>query len=230
MIMKKPQNILIVEDDNISAAYLQAILEKNGYIVVGIVDKGADAIQQARDKKPDLVLMDILLKDNIRGCDAALQINQNNPNIAIVFLTAYAEDAMIELALQSNARAYLMKPYNEREILATIRVILSLKQKENLSSSSNIIKLKNDFSFDLETLMLEKSGKQIPLTPNKNRLIEVLVRHINTTISHKQLCLFIWGEFRETGTLRTLVYRTKQEVGEDLITNLNGVGYSITSK
>ncbi len=224
------KKILIVEDDILAATYLCELLEENGYEIVDVVTTGADAIKKAKALSPDLILMDILLKDQVSGCDAAFQISQNNPNIIIIFLTAHADKEMIEYAKKSKASAYLMKPYRDEEILATMSVILFKKQDQYLKKNSYIVKLKNGYSFNLQTLSLSKAKKHIPLTPVKNRLIEILAKNTDIVVPHSQICNFIWGERREPATLRSLVYRTKQVIGEDLINNISGVGYSINSK
>jgi DNA-binding response OmpR family regulator len=121
-----------------------------------------------------------------------------------------------------------MKPYREKEILATIRMVLSQKEKQNILNQSHIVKLKNNFYFDTQRLVLTKDNKQIPLTPSQSKLIEVLVKNLNTTISNEYICNFIWGEYREGNTLRSLIHRTKQTIGENLINNIKKVGYSIT--
>ncbi len=227
--MKKRESILIVEDELISATYLQEILEKEGYKIIGLATESLDAVTKVLQTKPDLVLMDVVLDHGTSGCEAAIQINQNNPDISIIYLTGHATEDMIQDAQKSNASAYLMKPYREREILATIRMVLSQKEKQNHSCQSHIVKLKNNFCFDTQTLTLIKAGEQVPITPTQCKLIEILVKNINTTISNEYICDFIWGEQRDASTLRSLLYRTKQTIGEDLISNINKIGYSITT-
>jgi DNA-binding response OmpR family regulator len=137
---------------------------------------------------------------------------------------------MIEYAKKSKASAYLMKPYRDKEILATISVTLWKEQNYYSKKNANIVKIKNNYTFNLQTLTLSKAKKHIPLTPVKNKLIEILAKNIDIVVPHTQICNFIWGEPRELATLRSLVYRTKQAIGEDLIRNVNGVGYSLKSK
>jgi DNA-binding response OmpR family regulator len=137
---------------------------------------------------------------------------------------------MVELAKKSNACAYLLKPCMDEELLATISLSLSRKDKEKKSRDRHIIQLKNNFHFDTQTSILYKNGIQIPLTHTKTKLIEILAIHVDTILSHEHICNYIWKEPREISTLRSLIYRTKKAIKEDLITNINGVGYSINGK
>ncbi len=230
MKMKKTYTILIAEDEITSAQYLKELLEDEGYKISAIVSRGLDAIIMAQEKKPDLILMDVILKDNISGCEAAIKINQENPDIAIIFLTAHCQKEMVDFAKVSNAHAYLMKPYRDEEILTNISIVLSKVKKQSLIKQVSLIKLKNNFYYDIQTSTLSKAGNQIHLTPVKSKLVEILVKHLNKSLSHAFICQYVWGEYRDTSTLRSLVYRTKQSTKEELISNINGVGYSITSK
>lgn len=224
--MRDSATILIVEDELISAEYLKETLEDAGYQVLEIVTSGQAAIEISHQKKPDLILMDIMLSDNISGTDAALQIHQNDPECKIIFLTAYAEAEMLEQAARSEAYGYLLKPYRKQEILATICLALSRNegQKKELS---HIIELGGGYSFNTKIHRLCKEEKEVSLSKNALKLIELLSRHKNTTVSYEQICLHIWGEHKSENTLRSLVHRIRAHVDVNLIQNINGVGYKI---
>ncbi len=139
--MEKELTVLIVEDSLVSAEYLKGILEDEDYNILDVVDTGRKAIQVAHQLKPDIVLMDIMLKDNISGAEAAVAIHQDAPDCKIIFITAYAEKEMIDYADESGAYGYLLKPYREKEILATIRLAFSHQEKKIVSPE--IIKIIN---------------------------------------------------------------------------------------
>ena len=90
-------NILIVEDEAIVAKDIQQSLKKAGYNVVGVASTGEKAIELANEKKPDLVLMDIMLKGPMSGIEAAEEIRLAL-NIPVVFLTAYADESTFNKA------------------------------------------------------------------------------------------------------------------------------------
>ncbi|WP_300367745.1 response regulator [Hydrogenimonas sp.] len=225
--MNKNNRIFIVEDDLISAQYLREILEQEGFDVIGSSDTAEGAIEKLRECNVDLVLMDIVLKGAMTGSEAALQLRKMHPECKILFLTAYADDEMIDYAIDANAFAYLMKPYREREIIATIKTALAQPAKKNPSDEK--IVLKNGFVFDRVKKRLEKDGYELPLTPTKLKLIELLALNKNSIVSNEQLAMHIWNEPKDNSTLRSLITRFRITIGDDIITNVNGMGYTISA-
>ncbi len=225
--MDKSKTILIVEDEMLSAEYLKVLLEQEEYEVVGIVDKGADAITKAKQYKPDMVLMDIMLGDNISGCEAAVQIRQYDKKCRIIFITAYAEDEMIDYALLSQAHSYLMKPYKDKMVLATIKLAFSSNEIQHQNSEQDIIELKDEYIYNTKLNRLFKQGIEMPLGKKPLKLIEILAKNKNTSVSNEQICYHIWGKMIEASTLRSLIHRIRHILGTDIIKNVNGVGYSI---
>ncbi len=223
----KKATVFIVEDDLVSAQYLWEILEMEGFDVLGRADNGSEALKQLDDTCVDIVLMDIILKGSMSGSEAALRLKRSHPDCKIIFLTAYADEEMIEYALDAQAVAYLMKPYREKEIIATIR--MALQTSEN-HPAPTIIPLKEGFIWNAETDMLEHNGTPVPLSDKKQQLIALLIRHRNSVVSNEQISLHIWGDDTGTSRLRSLISRIKEQLGTDLITNANGLGYMITTE
>lgn len=124
----KAINILIVEDELLIAKNLSHKLESLGYQIVGIVSCGADAIQRAGDMKPDLILMDIVIKGDMDGIETAVIINQKF-DIPIIYTTAYADDETLQRAENTGSYGYLLKPFKQRELHATIKIALSKHQE-----------------------------------------------------------------------------------------------------
>lgn len=115
--------ILIVEDEVIVARDIEDMVKAQGYDALAIAYSGEAAIKKAEELKPDLVLMDILLKGEMDGIEAAEQI-YNRFHIPIVYLTAYAEDKTIERAKLTEPFGYLLKPFEERELHTAIEIAL----------------------------------------------------------------------------------------------------------
>lgn len=115
--------ILIVEDENIVALDLEMRLSGLGYQVVGMTATGEGAIHQALSLRPDLILMDINLRGEIDGVEAALQIQQHQ-DIPIIFLTAYADDATFRRAVSTELFGYILKPFDEKELQMGIEIAL----------------------------------------------------------------------------------------------------------
>jgi DNA-binding response OmpR family regulator len=226
--MENGVKIFIVEDDLISAQYLKEMLEGEGFEVLGNADTGEKAVEALRSCPADVVLMDIVLKGPMTGSEAALRIKKMHPECRIIFLTAYADDEMIEYAVDAKAFAYLMKPYREREIVATIRTALANPAKKE--ETHDRIPLKKGFVYDHANRTLEKDGTPVPLTPPKLALVELLALNRDSVVSNEQLALYIWKEPKENSTLRSLITRFHATIGCDLISNVSGIGYTIETR
>ena len=224
-------NIVIVEDELIAAEYLKELLHANGFQVIEILDKGKEAIQRIPQLNPDIVLMDIMLKDNVSGSEVALYLKQRTPHIAIVFLTAYAENEMIEYAIESNTYGYLMKPYDDVRIITSLKIILARIEKDKDKKDTQIsplsVQINNEVIFDRSIKRLFKNSQEISLGIKSIALLEILCKQPNVTVSTEHLCMKIWGESKNASMLRTQVSRTKKEMGIDVIVNSKGLGYKI---
>src|SRR5262245_51637429 len=117
---KAAHRILVVEDQGLIAADIENTLKKLGYVVVGNVSSGADAISRSDQLRPELVLMDVRLQGEIDGIQAA-EIIRDRFNVPVVYLTAPDEETIL-LAKKTTPFGYLVKPFNERELRATIEI------------------------------------------------------------------------------------------------------------
>ena len=115
--------LLIVEDEAIVAADIEDRLGKLGYKIDAIADTGEEAIALATRLKPDLVLMDVMLKSAMRGTDAAVRIG-GELKIPVVYLTANADDQTFFAALDSSPFGYVLKPFQDRELQIAIEIAL----------------------------------------------------------------------------------------------------------
>ncbi len=121
--------IMIVEDELIFARSIQKSLEKLGYAVTATVATGEEAILLATADRPDLVLMDIVLKDAMDGIEAASEIRRRT-SIPVVFTTAYSEERFLRRAKTIEPFGYILKPYTDRELRVTIEIALYRRRME----------------------------------------------------------------------------------------------------
>lgn len=121
--------ILIVEDDPVIAMGLKHQLKSLGYQVSGIASSAKQAIEQAAETVPHLVLMDILLEGDMDGTEAATSI-RSSLHIPIVFVTAHTEDSILEKAKVAEPFGYLVKPYGAKELRGTIEMALCKSRAE----------------------------------------------------------------------------------------------------
>ncbi|MBU7019224.1 MAG: response regulator [Theionarchaea archaeon] len=115
--------ILVVEDESVVAKDIRNRLQKLGYTVSAVVTSGKDALQKMGEIHPDLVLMDIVLKGDIDGIEAARTI-RDKFHTPVVYVTAYADNKIMERAKTTEPYGYLLKPLDNKELLMTIEMAL----------------------------------------------------------------------------------------------------------
>ena len=127
--------ILVVEDENIIAKDIQNSLKSLGYAVPAVASSGKEAIKKAAEMRPDLALMDIVLKGDMDGIQAAGHM-RDRYGIPVVYLTAYGDDQTLARAKLSEPFGYVLKPFDERGLQSTIEMALYKSQMEkNLRES-----------------------------------------------------------------------------------------------
>lgn len=115
--------IIIADDEVIISTQLQEFLATKGFDIVAIATSGVQAVEMARRLKPDLMLMDIVMPGELDGISAAAKI-YGELKIPVIFLTAYADEAMIQRAKPIGPFGYVLKPIQEQQILAAIEIAL----------------------------------------------------------------------------------------------------------
>jgi len=142
------KKILVVEDEFITASALRVSLEGMGCTVVGTVDTGELAVNAATEHKPDLILMDIILKGDMSGITAA-NIIQKHYDIPVIYLTGQSDEATINRALKSEPFGYIVKPFDEKNLKSNIMMALykhsiDLKLKASEERYRTIAELSGD--------------------------------------------------------------------------------------
>ena len=145
-------DILIVEDDIITATVIKKYLEKNNYNVVGIIEDGVNAVKSAIAKKPDLILMDIFLKDSIDGIEVAKRIKQKI-DIPVIFLTADSSSDTIDRAKITEPFGYLVKPVDRNVLITNIELTL----QKQLSYNKKILDALKKANDELENRVKERT-------------------------------------------------------------------------
>ena len=112
-------SVMVVEDERIVARDISDTLTAMGYEVTGTAATAAECVRSATTLRPDLVLMDIHLRGELDGIEAALQLRERF-DIPVVYLTAYADDATIDRAKATRPLGYLTKPFRKTELRSTI--------------------------------------------------------------------------------------------------------------
>ena len=132
--MEPRKRILVVEDEVVIAKDVQISLEKLGYEVCGSAASGEEAIRKVEQEKPDLVLMDIVLKGDMDGIETASRVSFLY-DIPVVYLTSYSNEKMLKRAKITEPYGYMLKPFSERELHTTIEIALYKHKMESMLKS-----------------------------------------------------------------------------------------------
>lgn len=196
-------NILIVEDESIVAKDIQHSLKKLGYTVVGMCSNGEDAIKTAEEMTPDLVLMDIMLKGDMSGIEAADQIRQRM-NIPVIYLTAYADESTLNKAKVTEPYGYIIKPFKEIDLHTAIEMAIYKHEKET------DVKKERDF---LYSLVENKDSKDIIFVKSNSRLVKVRTEDIYFIEALKDYVVI------NTSNTRYTVHSTMKDIEKKLPPN-----------
>lgn len=163
-------NIFIVEDESIVAKDIQNSLTKLGYNVVGMANNGKDAVEKIIEIKPDLVLMDIMIKGNMTGIEVSEKIKERI-NIPVIFLTAYADEGTLSRAKITEPYGYILKPFKEIDLHSTIEMAVYKHQKD-----AELLK-ERDFLYSLVENKDDRN-KDILFVKSNSRLVKVHLKDI----------------------------------------------------
>jgi DNA-binding response OmpR family regulator len=216
--------ILIVEDESLVVMDLTSSLAKLGYEVAGSASNHEEAISLTKEKKPDLILMDICLNGKKDGIQAAKEINRYH-DIPIVYLTALDDTEVLERALKTNPCAYLTKPFSTQSLKASIEI--ALRKKESKQDAGDII-FDEEFSYNSNTKELVCNDKNISLTKRERELLSLLVENRGQVVTFDEMESAIWPDkLPNDNTRRALVSRLRAKLKYKFIKTIPSLGYKI---
>lgn len=181
-----PARILVAEDDNSLARALAAILEKAHY-AVDVVSDGAEALDYLESSLYDAVILDIMMP-NVDGLTVLKTMRRKNSFIPVLLLTAKAEIDDKVAGLDSGANDYLTKPFDARELLARLRSITRMPEKQN----DTVMKYGN-VSLDDTTFLLSTPSGSYKLANKEFQMMKMFLCNPNQTISADRFMEKIWS-------------------------------------
>ncbi len=172
--------ILIVEDDSVSALLLQRALEKNNHDIIGIADSGEKALDILEDNIADIVMMDINLAGELDGIKTTEIVNEKY-DIPVVYLSASSDAETLNKVVGTNPSAYVIKPFNIRELNMVIELAIFKDRKEK-----ELQKLNNELEEKVRqrTADLHEANKELTKSLEKEREINELKSRIVLNVSH----------------------------------------------
>jgi DNA-binding LytR/AlgR family response regulator len=194
------KNILVIEDEAIVSKDIQQSLEKLGYNIVGAAATGLKAIELVKETNPDMVLMDIMLKGEMSGIEAAEQIKKQY-NVPVIYLTAYADENTLSKAKVTEPYGYIIKPFKEVDLQTSIEMALYKYSKER-----EVIK-ERDF---LYSLVENNESEGVIFVKSNSRLVKVKTNDILFVEALKDYVVVNIGDVKYT------IHSTMKEIEKKL--------------
>ena len=224
--------ILVVEDDRNLLETVKYNLVKDGYEALVAVD-GAEALEIARNEKPDLIILDIMLP-KIDGFEVC-RILRREMTVPIIMLTARTDETDRIMGLDTGADDYMTKPFSIRELLARVRALLRRAgmAEAKLPENAAIMKI-GGITIDLNRHRVISKGQTLELTAKEYDLLVFLAQNESYVFSREQLLEKVWGyDFAgDTRTVDVHIRWLRQKIEDDpanpmhLLT-VRGTGYKI---
>ncbi|MFH1885038.1 MAG: response regulator transcription factor [Planctomycetota bacterium] len=180
------ETILIIEDDATMLRALKDNFEFKGYCVL-TADDGEEGLNTALNKKPDLILLDIMLPE-INGYEVCRLIRKENLNMPIIMLTAKGEESDIILGLNLGADDYVTKPFSIKELLARAAAFL----RRSRQTEQDIYEF-GDCRLDIPARKLTRKGDEIKLSPKEFSLLEYFVKKPGRALTRDEILNMVWG-------------------------------------
>jgi DNA-binding response OmpR family regulator len=221
------KKILVADDEPTLVATLKYNLERESYTVVTAAD-GEAAVTAARETRPDLVVLDLMMP-GLNGLEVC-RILRKEMNVPILMLTARDEETDKVAGLEMGADDYVTKPFSMRELTARVRALL--RRAEYAPPDEGAVMTAGDLTIDLPKRSVSKDGANVALKPKEFELLSFFLKNRGRAFTREQLLNQIWG-YDYAGDTRTVDVhvrwlRQKIETEPDQPTRLitiRGVGY-----
>jgi two-component system alkaline phosphatase synthesis response regulator PhoP len=224
-----PDKIIIVDDELNIRELIKFNLQRDGYTIFE-ADDGIAAIALIRKEKPDLVLLDLMLpgQDGLEVC-RILKSQKETSGIAIIMLTAKAEEIDKILGLEMGADDYLTKPFSPRELTARVKAVLRRSYKE-ISQDGELVISQLRMNFNRYECYL--NNEKLELTPKEFELVKLFATNTGRVFTREQLLEKIWGYeyFGDTRTVDVHIRHLRVKLAQapelaEAIETVRGVGY-----
>lgn len=221
--------ILVVDDEDKTAAYLATGLTENGF-VVDIAQTGRAALDQVRQQPYDLVILDVMLPE-LDGWAVIKEIRRSHPDMRVLFLTACDDVEEKVKGLELGADDYLIKPFAFSELLARIRTLL---RRAPVKQTTHIMIA--DLTISLIEHRAMRGAQKLDLTPREFALLTFLAEHQGEVMPRSMISAEVWNIHFDTDTniVDVAIRRLRQKVDDPfdikLIHSVRGIGYLLEQR
>ncbi len=221
---------MVAEDDPSIQQFLYILLTREGYSVK-VVGQGTEVINEWRNFKPNLLLLDIMMPgmDGFEVC----RIIRRESNLPIIILTAKEDNEDKISGLILGCDDYITKPFDSTELVLRIKAVLRRVKEVPRKNEKNIVKLPG-LMINNDNRMTEVQGKEIDLTPKEFSLLWLLCNRPDQVFTREQLLNQIWDSdyYGSASVVTSLVKRLREKIEPDIsnpyyIKTVHGVGYKL---
>ena len=221
--------LLIIDDEPDICELLEFKLKNEGYQTISTTNP-LEAVSKARDVSPDLIVLDVMMPelDGFRLC-SMLKVDSKLKNIPILFLTAKTEVDDRVKGFTRGADDYLTKPFDSRELVARIKVILARTLRKQVAMQGKL--LAGGIALDPESHEVTIDGELIDLTNTEFKLLHLMMERTGRVQSRENLLVNVWNYDTEieTRTVDNHIGRLRSKLGPkgDFVKTVRGVGYKL---
>lgn len=219
------QKILLVDDEPDILEFVSYNLLSEGY-EVECAANGEESLRKAREFKPDLVLLDVMMPvmDGIETCEKMRQLSECKDAV-IAFLSARGEDFSQIAGLEAGADDYITKPIRPKLLISKVKSLL--KRKETVEPIEN-----PDFMIDRTQYCVYIQGKKIVLPRKEFELLSFLHSSPDRVFSREEIFQRVWGDDVVVGdrTIDVHIRKMREKIGQDYIQTIKGIGYKFVYK
>jgi DNA-binding response OmpR family regulator len=226
------EKILVIDDEETTVQLMAILLERRGYEVIKAFS-AEDGLRKAYRHQPDLVLLDIMMPD-MDGWEVCKRLREMS-DVPIIFLTARGETRDVVRGLEMGADDYVVKPYDNDELVARVKAHLRRSPKPNMSEE--LVFNGGEFRVNFMNREVRVRNDVKHLTPKEFNLLGVLVRNAGRVVPRNELVTEAWGE--EYGdaidSLKLYIHYLRQKLEVDperpeYILTSRGVGYRFANR
>jgi DNA-binding response OmpR family regulator len=211
-------SVLIVEDDLQLAKIIKRILESKDFVVT-LVEDGDEALKLIKENDYDFYLIDINIP-GVNGLELVKYIRELKEDGNILMITASVEEYNFKKAYEYGCDDYIKKPFHATELEVRINHLLEKKKS---------IKF-DDYEFVFETGDLFKNKEPINLRKKEKKLLHLLLKNANFTVSNDKIVKYVWGSVKKDPPVRQLVNELRKKFDKNYIETVVGVGYRFKIK
>ena len=222
--------ILIVDDEPHIVRVLRGYFEQAGFAVLGAYD-GAEALRVARQERPDLIVLDIMLP-RVDGWEVCRTLRRES-DVPIIMLTARVEETDTLIGLELGADDYIPKPFSPREVVARARAVLRRVRTPSGAGEPETLDV-GDLHLDVPRRTLRVGGREVELTPSEFAILRTLLGAPGRVFTRGQLLEASQGEAYEgyERTIDTHIKNLRHKIGDlprrpEYIQTVHGVGYKM---